>query len=186
VRPFTGVQDLEKRRSETFVRNLIRNGHKTPEDTSETPGKTHGKIRTGGRTTWGDLPKGQWELLWEGETTWKKYGDVLWETGYKTVTLFPGASETPLHSILRMTGDGIQTQHPQVPYVKRMPATARKTIQSYLNLVDWRYIQDGGVPGGCQRLVRLIGVYPVEGATGIQRYPITRGGRSKRTAGMYS
>ena len=109
--------------------------------------KLMGKSARGDDPPWTDLPKRQWEVLWEGETTWKKYGALLWEAGYKTVTLFPGASETPIHSILCMAGDGIQTQYAQVPNVKRMPAVARKTIQAYLNLVDWRHIQEGGPQG---------------------------------------
>jgi len=50
-----------------------------------------GKSAQGDDPPWTDLPKRQWEVLWEGETTWKKYGALLWEGGYKTVTLFPGA-----------------------------------------------------------------------------------------------
>ena len=70
---------------------------------------------------------------------WKKYDALMWEAGHKTVSLFKGASTIPLHTILRMTGDGFQTQHAQVPNVKRVTVTARNTIQAYLNLVDWRH-----------------------------------------------
>ena len=42
---------------------------------------------------------------------------------------------------------GIQTQHAQVPNVKRVSVTARNTIQAYLNLVDWRHIQEGDPQG---------------------------------------
>ena len=41
----------------------------------------------------------------------------------------------------------IQTQHAQVPNVKRVPVTVRNTIQAYLNLVDWRHIQEGDPQG---------------------------------------
>ena len=41
----------------------------------------------------------------------------------------------------------VQTHHALVPSVKRVPVSARNTIQAYLNLVDWRHIQEG-VPLG--------------------------------------
>jgi hypothetical protein len=31
--------------------------------------------------------------------------------------------------------------------VQRVPVSARNTIQTYLNLVDWRHIQEGGPQG---------------------------------------
>jgi hypothetical protein len=94
-----------------------------------------------------DLPKRQWKLLWQGEETLKKYGTFMWEAGHETVDLFPGASKVPLHTIMRMAGDGIQTHYVQVPHAKRMPAAARDTIQAYLNL----WTEDTfrrGAPGG--------------------------------------
>ena len=78
---------------------------------------------------------------------WKKHGAHIWDAGHKTVTLFLGAPSTPLHTILRMAGDGVQTHHVLVPSVKRVPVSARNTIQAYLNLVDWRHIQEGGPLG---------------------------------------
>ena len=96
---------------------------------------------------WSDLPKQQWELLWQGEAMWKKHDTRIWDTGHKTVTLFRGTSRTPLHTILWMTEDGVQTHHDLVPSVKRVPVSVRNTIQAYLNLVDWRHIQEGGPLG---------------------------------------
>ena len=90
---------------------------------------------------WSDLPRRQWELLWQGETLWKQHGERLWDAGHKTVVLFRGASKTPLHPTLRMAGDGLQTHHARVPKVKRVPASARGILQEYLNMVDWRHIQ---------------------------------------------
>ena len=90
---------------------------------------------------WPDLPRRQWELLWQGEIVWKKYGERIWDAGHKTVTLLRGAPKTPLHTTLRMAGDGIQTHHARVPRVKRVPTSARNIIQDYLNMVDWRHIQ---------------------------------------------
>ena len=78
---------------------------------------------------------------------WKKHDARIWDAGHKTVTLFRGASRTPLHTILWMTGDGVQTHHTLVPSVKRVPVSVRNTIQTYLNLVDWRHIQEGGPLG---------------------------------------
>ncbi len=97
---------------------------------------------------WSDLSRRQWELLWEGETMWKKYGEHIWNAGHKTVTLFRGVTKTPLHPILRMAGDGIQTHHAHVPKVKRVPASARSIIQDYLKMVDWRHIQTEDPQGG--------------------------------------
>ena len=67
--------------------------------------------------------------------------------GHKTVTLFQGASKIPLHTTLRMAGDGTQTHHVRVPRVKWVPVAARNIIQAYLNMVDWRHIQTGGLQG---------------------------------------
>jgi hypothetical protein len=99
---------------------------------------------------WSDLPRHQWELLCQGETLWKKYGEHIWDTGHKTVALFRGASKTPLHPTLWMTGDGIQTHHARVPKVKGVPASARGIIQEYLNMVDWRHIQTECPQGGTE------------------------------------
>jgi hypothetical protein len=77
---------------------------------------------------------------------WKKYDEPIWEVGHKTVVLFRGVSNT----ILRVTGDGIQTHRTQVPSVKRVIVSVRNTIQAYLNLVDWRYIQEGDPQGDSQ------------------------------------
>ena len=60
---------------------------------------------------------------------WKKYDALMWEAGHKTVSLFKGASTIPLHTILRMAGDGIQTQHDQVPNVKRVSVTVRNSLE---------------------------------------------------------
>ena len=99
---------------------------------------------------WSDLSRRQWELLWQGETIWKKYGERIWDAGHKTVTLVRGASKIPLHPTLRVTGDGTQTHHARVPKVKRVPASARSIIQDYLNMVDWRHIQTEGPQGGTE------------------------------------
>ena len=99
---------------------------------------------------WPDLQRRQWQLLWQGETLWKQYGERIWDAGHKTVALFRGASKTPLHPTLRMAGDGTQTHHARVPKVKRVPASARVIIQEYLNMVDWRHIHTGGPQGGTE------------------------------------
>ena len=77
----------------------------------------------------------------------KNHATRIWEAGHKTVTLFQGASKTPLPTTLRMSVDGIQTHHARVPKVKGMPESARKIIQAYLDMVDWRHIQTGGHQG---------------------------------------
>ena len=129
-----------------------------------------GKSVRGYDPPWSDLPEGQWKLLWEGERTGKKYCALLWEAGHKTVTLFPGASITPIHPILRMTGDGIQTQHTQIPHVKRIPTSVRKTIQAYLNMVDWRHIQEGA-PRGMSKIGPLHRSLPSDGSNGKTTIP---------------
>jgi hypothetical protein len=127
---------------------------------------------------WYDLPEGQWELLCEGETTWKKYETLLWETGYKTVTLFPGVSTTPLHPTLRMTGDGSQDPpHPGSPY--KTNTSVREKDHSIIPKHGGLETPSRGRPtAGVHRLVHLTGVHPVAGTTENQRYPPTRGGRA--------
>ncbi len=95
---------------------------------------------------WWDVSRDHWDLLWTGEEELRKYGTILWETGHKSITLFPVALEGPIHRVLQQSGDGSQTKHAQVPFTKRVPAGARHTLQSYLNLVDWEHIL-GGTPG---------------------------------------
>jgi hypothetical protein len=109
--------------------------------------KLMGKSAQNACPPWPDLPRRQWELLWQGEIVWKKYGARIWDVGHKTVTLFRGSSKTPLHTTLWMAGDGIQTHHVRVPRVKRVSISARNIIQAYLNMVDWRHIQTGGAQG---------------------------------------
>ena len=53
-----------------------------------------------------DLSRNQWDLLWKGEESLRKYGTTLWESGHKTVALFSGSSKIPVHNILRQSGDG--------------------------------------------------------------------------------
>ena len=77
---------------------------------------------------WQDLSRNQWDLLWTGEEALRKYDTTLWESGHKTVALFSGASRMPVHNILRQSGDGTQTRHAQVPFVKHIPTDARQTM----------------------------------------------------------
>jgi hypothetical protein len=112
--------------------------------------KLMGKSAQTAGPPWSDLSRCQWELLWQGETIWKKYGEHIWDAGHKTVTLFRGASKIPLHPTLRMAGDGIQTHLARVPKVKRVPASVRSIIQDYLNMVDWRHIQTECPRGGTE------------------------------------
>jgi hypothetical protein len=93
---------------------------------------------------WQDLSRNQWDLLWTGEEALRKYGTTLWESGHKTVALFSGASRMPVHNILRQSGDGTQTRHAQVPFVKHIPTVVRQTMQAYLNLVDWEHLLGEG------------------------------------------
>jgi hypothetical protein len=84
-------------------------------------------------------------------------------------------------------GDGIQPHHTQVPYTKRVLAPARDTIQVYLNLVDWRHIQEGGslFSGGRPRQVHLFGVCPVDRETRCHIHTVTRGGRCYGVSTLY-
>ena len=93
---------------------------------------------------WWEVSRYHWDLLWTGEETLRKYGTILWEAGHKSITLFPGALEGPIHKVLQQSGDGSQNKHAQVPFTKRVPVGTRHTLQSYLNLVDWEHILDGG------------------------------------------
>jgi hypothetical protein len=93
-----------------------------------------GKTTQNAGPPWPDLSRRQWELLWQGEMVWKKHATRIWEVGHKTVTLFQGALKTPLPTTLCMAGDGTQTHHARVPRVKGMPESARKIIQSYLDM----------------------------------------------------
>ncbi len=120
---------------------------------------------------WSDLPKQQWVLLWLGETMWEKYVALMWEAGHKMVTLFQGASTIPLHTILCVTGEGIQTHHDQGPSVKRVPVSERNIIQAYLNLVDWRHIQEGTLRGTSKTHLRTIQSYIAPRIGGSQGTP---------------
>ena len=120
-------------------------------------GKLMGKSARKGDPPWPDLPKQQWDLLWQGETMWKKYGARIWDAGHKTVALFRGASTTPLHTILRVAGD---TSVPEPGGLEAHPG--------------------GGPSGRCQRLGYLLRIHPVAGATGGQSHPVARSGRANK------
>ena len=105
--------------------------------------------------SWPEVSSCQWDLLWTGEEALRKYGTILWETGHKSITLFPGALGGPIHKVIRQSGDGIQTKNTQVPHPKRIPTWARNTPSipksSRLGTSTRR-----GFPGGHSGLVYLV------------------------------
>jgi hypothetical protein len=44
--------------------------------------KLMGKSAQKAGPPWPDLPRRQWELLWQGEIVWKKYGAHIWDAGH--------------------------------------------------------------------------------------------------------
>jgi hypothetical protein len=86
---------------------------------------------------WTDISKGQWELLWSGETDLHKYGSVLWTTGHKTVNLFPDETAISTPHIMCITGPDVQKHTSKISSTKGLPQTTRQTIEQYLKIADW-------------------------------------------------
>jgi hypothetical protein len=53
---------------------------------------------------WSDISVEQWDLLWSGEITLKKYGETLWTTGHKVVDLYHSLSEVEV-PLLMLLGE---------------------------------------------------------------------------------
>ena len=94
--------------------------------------KLMGRSAQNAAPPWSDLPRRQWELLWQGETLWKQHGERLWDAGHKTVVLFRGASKTPLHPTLRMADRVLAGNYQELAHFPRLHPMAAATInQSY-------------------------------------------------------
>ena len=89
---------------------------------------------------WSDISKEQWDLLWSGEITLKKYGETLWTVDHKVVDLYRSLSETEVPRLLLLGEDCRQTYTVKVPHTPHLPETARKLLESYLGLADWNQL----------------------------------------------
>ena len=90
---------------------------------------------------WSDISKEQWDLLWSGEAVLKKHGETLWIAGHKTVDLYHILSSVEVPRIM-LLGDGSrQTFTARLPQVLHLPGSARKLLESYLQLADWNQLR---------------------------------------------
>ena len=65
---------------------------------------------------WSDISKEQWDLLWSGEITLKKYGETLWTAGHKVVDLYHTLSETEVPRLMLLGENCRQTYTGKVPH----------------------------------------------------------------------
>ena len=93
---------------------------------------------------WPDISKDQWDLLWSGEITLKKYGETLWTAGYKVVDLYHSLSETEVPRLMLLGENCRQTYTAKVPHTPHLPEAARKLLESYLRLADWNQLHRMG------------------------------------------
>ena len=87
-----------------------------------------------------DVSKEQWDLLWSGEITLKKYGETLWTSGHKVVDLYRSLSETEVPRLLLLGEDCRQTYTVKVPHTPHLPEVVRKLVESYLHFADWNQL----------------------------------------------
>jgi hypothetical protein len=89
---------------------------------------------------WPDISKEQWDLLWSGEITLKKYGETLWTADHKVVDLYHSLSETEVPRLMLSGETCRQTYTAKVPHAPHLPEAARKLLESYLRLADWNHL----------------------------------------------
>jgi hypothetical protein len=89
---------------------------------------------------WPDISKEQWDLLWSGEITLKKYGATLWTAGHRVVDLYHSLSETEVPRLMLSGETCRQTYTAKVPHAPHLPEAARKLLESYLRLADWNHL----------------------------------------------
>ncbi len=89
---------------------------------------------------WPDISKEQWDLLWSGEMTLKKYGETLWTAGHKVVDLYHILSETEVPRLMLSGETCRQAYTTKVPHTPHLPEAARKLLESYLRLADWNHL----------------------------------------------
>jgi hypothetical protein len=87
-----------------------------------------------------DISKEQWDLLWSGEITLKKYGETLWTAGHKVVDLYHSLSETEVPRLMLSGENCRQTYTTKVSHIPHLPEVSRKRLESYLRLTDWNHL----------------------------------------------
>ena len=86
----------------------------------------------------------QWDLLWSGEITLKKYGETLWTVVHKVVDLYHSLSEIEVPRLMLLGENCRQTYTARVPHTPHLPEAARKLLESYLRLADWNQLHRMG------------------------------------------
>ena len=89
---------------------------------------------------WPDISTEQWDLLWSGEITLKKYGETLWTSDHKVVDLYHSLSETEVLRLMLLGENCRQTCTVKVPHTPHLPEVVRKLLESYLRLADWNQL----------------------------------------------
>ena len=87
-----------------------------------------------------DISKEQWDPLWSGEITLKKYGETLWKAGHKVVDPYHSLSETEVPLLMLLGENCRQTYTVKVSHTPRLPEADRKLLESYLRLADWNQL----------------------------------------------
>ena len=82
----------------------------------------------------------QWDLLWSGEITLKKYGETLLTAGHKVVDLYHSLSETEVPRLMLLGENCRQTYTTKVSHTPHLPEKVRKLLESYLRLADWNQL----------------------------------------------
>ena len=89
---------------------------------------------------WPDISKEEWDLLWAGEITLKKYGETLCSAVHKVVDLYYSLSETEVPRLMLLGENCRQTYTARVTHTPHLPEEARKLLESYLRLTDWNQL----------------------------------------------
>ena len=89
---------------------------------------------------WPDISTEQWDLLWSGEITLKKYGETLWTAGHRIVDLYHSLSETEVPRLILLGENCRQTYTVKVSHTPHLPEVVRKLLESYLRLTDWNQL----------------------------------------------
>jgi hypothetical protein len=89
---------------------------------------------------WSDISVGQWDLLWSGEITLKKYGETLWTVGHKVVDLYHSLSKVEVPRLMLLGENCRQTYTEKVTHTPHLPEETRKLLKSYLRLADWNQL----------------------------------------------
>ncbi len=91
----------------------------------------------------------QWDLLWSGEITLKKYGQTLWTSDHKVVDIYHSLSEIEVPRLMLLGENCRQTYTTKavdrrIQHTPHLLEAARKLLESYLGLADWNQLHRMG------------------------------------------